>query len=1657
VIITSEQYDRLHELAESALYSQAWDFVKTLGPITTWEGTKEKILAGRLAHQWGAERLAWAMLIRAYRADGRNALAAYSFAYVLWILRGPWEALRFFRRTPELPEADARLQAEYLALQGMVAASFRDFDSAEDFLKKALALAGDHPWLFISQLYVFQQEDRYEDALESARHARKLKPWYRAGLESEAHLLTLLGRSAEAVELLREANRHVDCGAVWEQLSGLLVEESRYPEALEALEQAVLRYPLPEKATQQRLAARRSDLHYHLGDYAKAIEFAQQAGEGFFQRLAENLQAAAPDAKRVLLPVEFVRQHYMTCTPATLTAVSNYWSLPADHLEVAEAICYDGTPTPSERRWTEEQGFLAREFTLTWDSARALLDRGVPLVATTTEPTSGHSQAVIGYDGRRGILLIRDPTHPQTGEALAEDFLKCYRPVGPRAMAFLPRDGGQRLEGLDLPDASLFDSYYQFQRSLLEHCRDRAVELLRGMEHAAPEHRLTYEARYSLAQYDVNAAGSLQAVDGLLRLYPESQVWLFRKICLQQQMNRRNEVLSLLEEQSRKPGVNPSFCVEYAQMLRSDGRRCEEALKWSRKAVRRMRTAARPYHILGHVLWTLRRWEEALDAYRAAFCLDDKDEQHAESFFLASRSCQKSSKALAMLVRRWKRFGAKSSGPVRTLFWALDSLGRTAKGFPLLHKAMQLRPHDGDLMIYAARVFAAWGRQEEAQQFVERARGIGKESYLLRAEADIALFSGDPAKSLAIWKRIVELEPLAMDAQRQVVARISEVEGREASLEYLQRLLEKFPHHHELHVLRSEGMRDEDPACSVKVLRQLLEGHPEDAWARRELAFQLAKSGSLPEALAEAEKARRLDPHNSFSYSVRGMIEAELGRTAEARESYRQALWLDADNVYAGNQLLGLSDAREARLDSLRFLQGELKRQVLFGDGIQNFRGLAHRHLEPAELLKILEQALAARPDLWQCHSAMVHQLLEMNRLDRAFEKIEEACRRFPLIPPLWLDRAEVCRHQLDENRERESLQQACAMAPRWAQPLRALSDFHERRGDYQRVLETSQRLVALDPGDGVNLGYLAHAYWNCGQKGQAVETLTRALRLYPGYEWGWNSMREWTAELKQPSATDDLVREIARQRPNRLQSWLLLADILQGPETLDERFQAIERALQIAPRSLDAHDRKAILLVEAGRFSEALEACRPAILGDPPVNLQGREAWIIAQRGDLQEASARMRRTLETDNSYMWGWWQLCEWSQALQDYGAMLNAASQMTRLSPNDSFAHWNLAQAHLARKDRAGAKKILQHLLEIAPNYLPSTRLLFELQIEDCDREQAELTWKCLEPHLDPEERLVRRAQLADAGNDTATALKAFRQLAITPRLDDWHLKTSTRIVDKFLGEDGTIDVMLQELQHPNLNPQWVDELVRHLLQARRWRDTLTLFSEIDDRSDRWRAAAHAFLDAAGTNPQAPLEKFLRVYSGRLRADDSLWGMAGFALRSRGLYRRCTQWLADWRRRPDAGGWALENLAHSLYFLKKSRQAADVNRQALARRPDHSRALHELWLAHYEFFAGNLPAAREHWDRVQSREFHQIHKVVHDLCDALWKLKSARAERKQSREAEAYRAARSAVLRYQSWARSNRLVRRLCRRAIWRFVREPRSLWIRLCAFGRWLGM
>src|SRR5262249_52606383 len=230
------------------------------------------------------------------------------------------------------------------------------------------------------------------------------------------------------------------------------------------------------------------------------------------------------------------------------------------------------------------------------------------------------------------------------------------------------------------------------------------------------------------------------------------------------------------------------------------------------------------------------------------------------------------------------------------------------------------------------------------------------------------------------------------------------------------------------------------------------------------------------------------------------------------------------------------------RREVLEFVRQELLRQVVFGDGLLWFQETAQGVLGADELLATLHEGWAARPDLWHAWSALVQQLTRVRQLDEALERGREAVRRFPLLPRLWLDLAGVCRARGDAAGAREALDKALQINPGWSPALRELAEVHDEAGRLDEARVVLEQAVAREPLDAANHGCLAYTLWRLGRHDEAVEAVQRAVRCDPGYDWGWDALRDWTRKLGRPRLAAECARELTERRPGAGRSRLVRA-----------------------------------------------------------------------------------------------------------------------------------------------------------------------------------------------------------------------------------------------------------------------------------------------------------------------------------------------------------------------------------------------------------------------------------------------------------------------------------------------------------------------------------
>lgn len=1563
-------------------------------PWHAWENPAALIQASRVVNMAGAGLLSRQLVLRAHRIAPRNPQAAYYYALDRLGRHGPYELLHWLdthwpdtadRAPADTPEADL------LALRARALTHFRDFTAAEALIDRARRAFPESGWLMKEHCDLLRAQDRYDEALALGAEALRRHPLRRWAVRNRADLLRLRDRDEEALALLHEAVANTQSGYLALDLAHALEETGRHEDILAALDLAESRLPLAPRDSLLWSHARRADALHRLGRDEEARAAALAAANqqpGYYADIAARLATPAGDARRVHLPVGFVRQHHMTCAPATIAAVAGYWGRHIDHDQLAADICYDGTPDHAERHWLAERGWIAREFTVDWATARALLDRGCPFLIVTVGIGSAHMQAAIGYDSRIGTLLVRDPYERTFVEWNAEPVLREQAAYGPRGLVILPPEEAARLDGLVLPEEAVHDAWFAFRRGLFLHRREDAEAALQKLEALAPGHALAHRARRDLAHYDGHPAAALPCVEALRALHPDQVNFQLEHIDLLEQLARDTEARELLDRLGASLKTYFPLQRRRAQNRLADARTAPRAGRVLRRILRY--NSGHPDNLRAYAnhLWGAGRRAEALAVYRLAATAGDKAEHHWRAWFSAARWQRREAEVLELLRARFARWGDQSDQPARTLAEALEELDRDEEAIAVLQEARRRRPRDGELTLHLALKLARHNRGEEAAEMLEAARPHCAPAVWQRQAARMADRRFEHARALALWRELATRGPSDIEAQESCARLLRICEGRAAAIAWLDAACAASPRFYALHRCRLEWLRDEPAEAALAAARQLLALAPDDAWALRELALVLRRLGRGAEGVEHARAALAIEPRAPASHCVLGRCLRDAGRPAEAREAAMAGILLDIDASHLFGDLVLASETIGERRAAIRFIADELVRQVSFSGAVLDFAEVARGVIDEPERLACIRRAGDAQPDHWAAGSALAACLAEQNQLDAARAAAEANTGRFPLVPRVWLDLADVLQKIGDTPAEIVALRQTLALSPGWGAASRRLSLALEKSRDLAAAEQVLRRARDLSPADAITHAWLGDLCWRTGRPAEAVESIEQAIRCDPAYEWAWDRLHDWSMGLHRESRAVALAEELAASRPGEPASWLRLACQRDNDQHAEANLAALDKAGQLDPLDPEIHDARARILVQRQRWAEALAACSPAVFGDkPPHMLRGRAAWIRAQAGRTDDAILLMRAVLDEHPDYVWGWIQLTEWLAAAERLPEAAQAAERWATLAPRNPVPLGWLGDLRRRQGEKKAALETFRRALDLHPDYEYAARQLLDEQLKAGDLEAARATADHIGVHHTRAEHLRARGLLQARGGDRDGALDTFAELARQPDAQADQLDQVFRAVLAQGGYRARLGKVLAALlaaedSHPAMPELWIVAQEQRRTLATAWS-----FHRARPSARHRRGLTTQFISFLAARRATLSLLALQWRRGEeLRRDVEWWGELGYAWTHLGSYRRAARWMRDWQR-PDAKPYMLSNLALTYFSLDRPRLALPVVRHAAALPSDQTYTKLHGWIALEAALEGDIEAARRALSTGAPPRDKPYSLALHGLAEAL----------------------------------------------------------------------
>lgn len=1594
----------LHGLCDEGRFGTALARVEAFGPFESWRTTPASCAAVRLVGHLGGRARARRLALASFRRDARHPLARFWVHSTCLDARGPLGAFAFLEAESPDERASTEDRQHYAWSRAVNAMAFRDFESAEQWLAVAEELTPDDPYGTTLRVSWLSAQDRYDEALELARTNFGQHPRHRASVEALADMLELRAEFEAAHELLRTSAPAEECGAFHLALARIERELGRHADVLVSVERAEKLLPLLETDGQRHLAGLRSDARYFGDDLEGAIAEAKRAGPGFFQDLAERLEARR-EGKRTILDVGFVRQHHMTCVPATLSTLGNFWERRVDHLELVERICYDGTPAHSERKWAKENGWVTREFSTDYATASALVDRKIPFVITTVQAISAHAQAVIGYDQRRGTLFLRDPYLPGTVEAVAEPFLQRYRAHGPRGFALVPADRSDAFDGIEFPDRALYEINEDLEAALDAHDRPRALARAAELNERAPKHHLAYLARRAIAAYDSNPHELERVADEALVTFPDEPTWLITHLNALRQTATFARVRQALEVIHARDVVHPVFGEMLAAELLQDSREIPRAERILRRVAAAMPERSQVVGLLARAAWRRRDFVRALTLHRLAACLDPMNETWAEAYFEAARAQGSKEQALDFLRARFERFAKRSARPAITLFAALESVDLAAEGFELLERAQAVRPDDGELACFCAEAHARYGKFELARDGLEHAKPRTPPHAWRESAAYVAWLSGEHERAIELGREIVRDEPFSVRAHAALCERLAAVHGPASARAHMLEVTSRFPNNAALLRLAAEWHGDEAPARVEVLVRRLLELEPSDAWARRELALVLSRTGRVGEAREESRLALEVAPDHVSSHLVDARVREVGADLVGARSAYVRAVEIYPDSDLAIVRALALTTGRADAEELLAHVYSEVARGSLDGRGVLAWYDEARRRLEPARLALELDELRQRRPDLpavWQCaawHARACGDVRASVELARA------ASERFPLMSGTWLELARA--HRADENLEaaRAAVEKALDVAPGDVGAARLYADLLSRSGADDHGASALERALRLSPLEPALL--LAHAdvLWRSGRRDEAVSEVRRALEADPGEARAWDRLAAWgeTGEFDPRS----LVRQLAERRPWDTRIFLRLAEF-QSRDDVRSALETLAHVLEIDPSCIEAYDASAVYAAELGHRGAALARCRPAHFGaNVPALLRGREAWVHARFGDLGAAIAKMKAVVAEQPEYEWGFQQLADWAEHTKDTATALEAARALVRLSPSAAPAHGYLADALVAAGRPKEARKAFRTALALDPGYRFGLHRLVEAWLEAQQPVKARRVLARSRAHVATYDVEYLSFRIAMLEKDWREAERALQALLLDPDAPPSLVQNAASMatdVDWYFAKR----MLARALDEPDAPESVGRAWATHRLRGNEVPGVAT-FWRLIRRNPRaaGRALATTF-DYLGERQSWIGVLWLVCFNPRFtRAEIELWGSVGYALANANANLLCALWLASYdSRRPSA--WMLLNLATSLRGLGLWSMARGVSHDALKLPRDSSFSAHSALLALDASLSDRLDEAALLVADAGGADTSQYYQNVIELVESCIAIEKAPAEERSLAVEQAFRA-------------------------------------------------
>ncbi|MBA3725987.1 MAG: tetratricopeptide repeat protein [Armatimonadetes bacterium] len=403
-----------------------------------------------------------------------------------------------------------------------------------------------------------------------------------------------------------------------------------------------------------------------------------------------------------------------------------------------------------------------------------------------------------------------------------------------------------------------------------------------------------------------------------------------------------------------------------------------------------------------------------------------------------------------------------------------------------------------------------------------------------------------------------------------------------------------------------------------------------DLWTRR--ANVLWTRGKFLEAGKAVSKAIKMDPHNSYAYSLLGSILDREGRLPEAEKAYRKALDLNPHAESVGTDLGVVLEDLGRYEESESMYRRAIELDPNGASAYFNLGALMMRLMRPVEAEPMIRKAIELDPNDAIVHFNLGTLLFDLGNLKEAEAMYRKGIELDPMVAPAHYNLGNLLASTGRLQEAEDKYRTAMEIDPNNTKAHYNLANLLARTSRLQEAEAMYRKAIGLDPthlNAHINLGNLLQGM---GRLTEAEAMYRKVIELDPQHAGAHNNLAAILHRMGRLNEAEEMYRKAADLNPKDVGIHMNLGMLLNSLGRLDEAEQSYRKAAAIATENSYVLNALAWHLVERGiKLDEALDVVSRAVqLAPKDAGILDTLGWIQYKRKAYKEAEAALLKAIE-------------------------------------------------------------------------------------------------------------------------------------------------------------------------------------------------------------------------------------------------------------------------------------------------------------------------------------------------------------------------------------------------------------------------------------------